>query len=420
MTSLQHIPFVTGIPGDDQKTITWVRNGELLEGASTKTGHDGVLNSAPSQLQENIVVVDKNTRILELGLAVVNESVKEIEEAINSSGTADIIAAVKSHGESIELHDQHFIDVDKSIDELETSTTELDVDIGVRSENSGPNSIFDDLVFIKTRIGNNAGEDINGLPAESEASGLIRKIQDTTTQAINNKNSIDNILKTIDDADLDTTKTEVHSIRAELGNKTLANGTTVYVRLDNIESHDSEVDTTIGKIKTSIGLDSRNIGEDVNKNTLVVAELKTVLEAPSTGLIDKVSSIETTLNAPTSGVLAKVDTLETNLAGLDTRVGKTGTGLVGVIEALNVFVGKNNGKPSADSLSGRLTTLTALHNDTASTVQDMQSELGTANSDIIGDIKTIKATQAAQDVQLKDFDTRLKALEEKVKALESV
>lgn len=419
MTSLKPLPFVTSLPGEDQKSIDWIRNGVLLEGASTKLGHDGILNKASVQIQENVVVIDANTKILELGLALVNESVKDIEDSINSSGTANIIEAVKSHGETIERHESHLEEIDTSVDELNTKIDETLANVGIRSEESGTLSVFDDLLFIKTRIGSNDNEDINGLPSTGDATGLIRKLQDTTFQAINNKNSLDAISEEITNLELPKTKAEVNELRVELGESKNATGTPVYGRLKAIEDHSTELDDSISKISTAIGLGSRDIASDVDLVTSDVNNLKTLIETPSTGLVDKVKTIDTALNDSDTGVIAKVTLLESNISEVDTRLGKTGTGLVGKVEELESFVGKNDGTPSQDSLAGKLTTLTALHNDTAASVQDMQVELGTSNSGLIGDVKAIKETLAEQDTQLKAFDERIKALEEKVKALES-
>lgn len=124
-----------------------------------------------------------------------------------------------------------------------------------------------------------------------------------------------------------------------------------------------------------------------------------------------------------------MDAIEDEIETINGKIGSSGIGKD--ISDISNFVGYGTEPAPKTSLAGKLETLTALHNDTAASVQDLQVELGNANSGIKGDIKTINATLTAQDTRLKaigeqlvaqdklikEFNVRLGVLEQKVNDL---
>ena len=80
MIALHKIPYVTNLPDDGQTKIIWIKNGELLEGASTNHGHDGVLNATGVQIQENVEVLEVNIKNVANSLNETNATVEKLEE----------------------------------------------------------------------------------------------------------------------------------------------------------------------------------------------------------------------------------------------------------------------------------------------------------------------------------------------------
>lgn len=418
MIALHKIPYVTNLPDDGQTKIIWIKNGELLEGASTSHGHDGVLNATGVQIQENVEVLEVNIKNVANSLNETNATVEKLEELIAIAGNLDLVEQVKTNTDDIKLVKTEQESLNETVETTSEEVNQVIQEIGSRSISSGTRTVFDDLVFIKSVVGQEPGQDINGnMSPGAEASGIIRKLGDTTKQVIINTDNIATLSESVESADLPKLVEDTVSFRKELG-PVQPNTLPMYTRLNTLETDSEKSKEEIEKISNSIGIDSRNIVEELDTLSANTDTLEKDLNTPTTGVKALLGNIETVVLDPTSGLNVKVDTIEDEIETINGKIGSSG--ISKDISDISNFVGYGAGSAPNTSLAGKLETLTALQNDTAASVQDIQVELGNANSGIKGDIKAINAKIAAQDARLDSFDERIKALEAKVAKLETV
>ena len=429
MITLHKIPYVTNLPDDGQSKIIWIKNGELLEGASTKHGHEGVLNTPGVQIQENVEVLEVNIKNVAKSLNETNVTVEKLEELIAIAGNLDLVEQVKTNTSDIKLIKTEQESLNETVETTSEEVNQVVQELGSRTISSGTRTVFDDLVFIKSVVGQEPGQDINGNTTPGAgASGIIRKLGDTTKQVITNTANIAILSALVESADLPKLIEDNVSFRKELG-PVQPDTLPVYIRLNALETDSKETKEEIEKISNSIGIGSRNIIEELDTLTTSTDTLEKDLNTPTTGVKARLDNIETAVLDPASGLAVKVDAIEDEIETINGKIGSSGIGKD--ISDISNFVGYGTEPAPKTSLAGKLETLTALHNDTAASVQDLQVELGNANSGIKGDIKTINATLTAQDTRLKaigeqlvaqdklikEFNVRLGVLEQKVNDL---
>jgi uncharacterized coiled-coil protein SlyX len=287
---------------------------------------------------------------------------------------------------------------------------------GVRAISSGSRTVFDDLVFVKSTIGQEKGQDINGNTTPgSEASGLTRKIEDVTKQTIKNTNELAVVSALVESSDLPKLIDDNTQFRKELG-VAPDDDTTIYLRLSGLESKDTTNKETIESISESIGLGKCVVVDELDSLKTQALAIENELNTPDTGVKARVTTLEKVVLDPSTGLGVQVSDIKDEVTKVNDKIGDQG--ITKDVKNISDFVGYGTEPAPKTSLAGKLETLTALHNDTAATVQDIQVELGNANSGIKGDIKIINDKLAAQDVVIKDFDARLKLLEDRVAALE--
>lgn len=416
---IQTLPFVTGLPDDGQTSIRWVRNGELLEGSSTKKGHDGVLNASSVQIQENVMVVHGNLKIVADNVDTMGSKVTHLENIIAQELDLVLVQKVAKNTEDIATLDAELkvtnIQVDASKLEIETITGEL----GLRVEESGTKTVFNDLIFLKTKVGHPENEDLNGNPLPGlESSGLTRKIETVTEHSLATKAELDQLKLDVESVDLTEINKSVNELRTEIG-PTPAEPLTpkVYERLSSLESDMGTAQETISSIESAIGLDSRVIQDDVDVLQATVTAIDALLNDDPGGVIPRLTIVETTLTDSSTGVIKIQNDHTSQIAALETKVGPTG--LSKELADVSTFVGYGTVPAPPTSVAGKLETLIALHNDTAASVQDLQVEVGNANTGLVGDVKTLKATVTAQGADIVDLKSRMTALEARVTALET-
>ena len=416
MIKLHKIPYVTNLPDDGQSKIIWIKNGELLEGASTKNGHEGVLNMVGVQIQENVEVLEVNIQNVANSLNSTNESVEKLEEIIAVTGNLDLVDQVKTNTSDIETLKTSQVELNTAVDLNTKETQHLITDVGARTISSGSRTVFDDLVFVKSTIGQEKGQDINGNTTPgSEASGLTRKIEDATKQTIKNTNELAVVSALVESSDLPKLIDDNTQFRKELG-VAPDDDTTIYLRLSGLESKDTTNKETIESISESIGLGKRVVVDELDSLKTQALAIENELNTPDTGVKARVTTLEKVVLDPSTGLGVQVSDIKDEVTKVNDKIGDQG--ITKDVKNISDFVGYGTEPAPKTSLAGKLETLTALHNDTAATVQDIQVELGNANSGIKGDIKIINDKLAAQDVVIKDFDARLKLLEDRVAALE--
>lgn len=397
---LKPLPNVTGLPDEliDQKSINYIKNGELLEGAKTKNGSDGNLNRPSVQIQENVVVLDENIKLLAENSNSANQSIQQLEAFINQSGNTDLIEKVNEQSTQIENLQTSVVSIEQEQLLQNQNISTNTIHIGNKVEANGLLNIFEDLLFIKTKIGNTRDENINNQPQiGAEPSGIIKRLEDVTKQVLTNQQNIYNIQTDLNGVDVSTLKTDVEVLRSEIGDKFLAKPFPIYTRLDSLESKDSTIELKLSTIENSLG--GRNVNQDLTSLEQAQSTTNDEISHPDTGILSRLNTIETKLSNPADGVDKKIADLNTKQSQLESDQSTTDV----KINEINTFIG-NEQTPSPTSLLTKLNELIAIQNDTSATVQDIQSEIGNASSGILGDIVLIKQ-------RLTNLEARVAALE---------
>lgn len=407
---IQQLPFVKGIPDDGQKRITFIKNGEQLIGSETKYGYSGNLNAASSELQENIVICDHNIKLLAGASDATNVEVEKIKELISDSGSLELIEKVEKNSEDIaSLKAENVVNVN-DIKTLKLENKKIVENLGTKPAGDNVRDVYADLTYVKTKIGNSAGFDINGNPVVGiPSSGLTKRLEDTTAQVLVNKTDIKKIQDSLEQTDLVVLDEQVKELRTELGPKAIDGEKTIKTRLDEVETKVTTNSSEISKINQSIG--SVSVVDEIASMKQEHQELDELINDPTTGLIKKVETNTTAIGDVSSGLVKSTIDNKKSIDDIDKQLKDPTTGLIKQVSDLKTFTGIGQADPQQDSLAGKIKVLTALTNDNSSTIQDIQVELGNASSGLIFDVAQMK-------IQLADHKTRIGALETKYTALE--
>lgn len=387
MTSkVDFLPFVDGIPEDGQRRLSWIRNGDLLNGSDTKYGHEGNLNEVGVQLQQNIVFLAKNIDLVDQDTIDIKKDIAEIQEILGDASSGSLIETVNEHTAEIKTINENLTQLTEDFNEDHLKLNRVLNDVGTRTSTNGPNSIFGDLIFIKTRIGNNAGEDINGLPTNSTdpATGLFLKVNEQGT--IINKHTLDiaSLTTRLDNSKIDELHESVDSIRLELGPKPTPNSTTVYDRLTSLESSKVDIDDQLSSIEEKIGPDK--IIDKVNQNTTDINTVEDAINNPTSGIKKSVKDLQTSQDALLNDVIELTTNVETNT----TKIGNDASGLIKDVNLLNKTVGIGQAEPT--SLITRTANLETVTAGQTTTLQDIEVILGTSTTGLQGDVANINKT----------------------------
>lgn len=391
MEILNQLPFVDGVPEDGQSRLTWIRNGEQLVGADKKYSNEGNANILSVQLQKNIVFLAENFDLLKVNQDLSAADIEKIKEILNDAGTEGLIELVNTNTEQIRLLNIAVEQLKLALEIQDQTIGDITALVGARTENSGSNNVFDDLLFIKTRIGNNAGETINGTPqAGLTASGIILKLDNVTRQAIKNTSDIEDIKTSITESDLPKIHKDLDGIRQELGIKPASGSNTIYVRLKTLEDEDTLINARIDELRSDIG--PGKLVTKVNANTTKIASLDDDINGAD-GVVEQTASIKLAIEAPSTGIEARLNKVTTQSESTTTLVGKTANdGLRKSVADINTTLGVGTTPLPASSVLGRLDLIESEQSDQIAKVQEIEVVLGTSTTGLQGSV--LKNTKA--------------------------
>ena len=390
------LPFVDGLPvGPEQTRINWIKNGDFLEGAKTSLTNEGNLNAAGVQLQQNIVYLHGR---MELEGTAFGSRLTHLEKIVDESLSLDVVETLNRHTTEIGV-------LTATQEDHENKITQNRTDIDKHSEILGVplsppvRNMTEDLQWVKTEMGNYPDEDINGNPdPDALPTGIKRHVLDNTAQSVQNRNDIANIQQTMNDADLGALKNNVEDLRDDVGTNT--QNKTVFSQLDE---HGVLLDVhtqAINKIKLDIGDgDGLTIAERMGNQETAFTELKRIVQAPDTGLVDKVVDLQE--QADTTDV--KVQDHSVDIESLKTTVGDAESGLVKDMTDVKDKIGFGVNPPT-DSLEYRFNALQALQNDTSVQLQDLQAELGTSSTGLTGEVRQLQAQLIALTARVETLE----------------
>lgn len=391
------LPHVDGLPvGPEQTRINWIKNGDFLEGAKTSLTNEGNLNAAGVQLQQNIVYL--HTR-MELEGTSFGSRLTHLENIVDESSSLNVVETLNRHTVEIET-----LNNTQTVQDNQISLNRIDIDkhtemLGLPTNNPSGRNITEDVQWVKVELGNYPEQDINGMPEPGALStGLKRRVLDNTAQSVQNRNDIATIRQEINDADLGTLRNDVEDLRDDVGTNT--QNKTVFSQLDEHSIKLAEDAQSILKIKQDIGAgDGLTINERMGNQETAFADLKQIVQAPDTGLVDKVVDVQEQSDLTD----VKVQENSTEIGTLKTTVGDSTTGLVKDMTDVKTKIGFGS-NPPVDSLEYRFNALQALQNDTSIQLQDLQTEVGTASTGLTGDVRQLQAQLLALTARVEQLE----------------
>lgn len=393
---LNELPFVDGIPDEGQKRIPWIREGDCMSAAVTKYGNEGNMNAAGVSIQDNVEALEVNATKTKDKVNVIVENVNNINKALEMGADVDIIKQINTNKENIEILQVHMQFAEENIGELFTDTDFLKEDVGVfdPAEDSYYRTVRDDLLWVKTEMGQYPGQDINGLSSPgAEGTGMKRRIIDNSTEIVDHRIRIKTLEDNYNDSDVGSLSLKLNELRDEMGPKSEAVvGSTVYKRLKDIELYKTLSSEQIAEIKDAIGWGgTQSINVRVSNVESRATALETTINTPVTGLSAKVNSIETQI-----GTSQQPASINGRLSGLRNDVNAQGIilgasssdGLRGEVAWITQKLG-NETNPAQGTIFFRLNTLTTITNENASNIQDLQAEIGNNQTGLKGSVLTL-------------------------------
>lgn len=194
---LTELPYINDVNADTaiQFPLGWIKNGEPLTGSTMIYGSDGILNRVSNQLQQNIVTLDNNNILMVDAINNISTNVDNINLTL---GNTDI--SISSRVNALEIDNtamNNNISLNTTnIVAANTNINSVISDIGAYDSNldSVYRTVRNDLLYIKTQIGNYTGQDNNSqLVDNNSATGMKLRLE-TLAQAVNNNsNSISSL-----------------------------------------------------------------------------------------------------------------------------------------------------------------------------------------------------------------------------------
>lgn len=387
---LSELPFVDGVPDAPQKRIQWIREGDCMSAAKTKYGNEGNLNAAALGVQKNVEALDAN----DLKTA---DKVNELVENVNNINDALEMATDISAIQQIEKNRVDIVELKRvegettvGLNNLTINFDHLKEDVGYHDPlQDGPYlTVRENIVLLKTEIGHYENQDINGNPLPpgetSEATGMKRRIIDNTTQLVDHRLRIDTLERNYEDSDVGQLGIKLNEIRAELGPHSDTVGKQpAYTRISVLETAAINFNTSIDEIKADIDFSGMPIKDRV---TTLESKTLTLENSVNVDLKPRVTSIETQIGSestPTS-INGRLSGLRTDVNDLKTIVGVSSSdGLRFQVTDINRRLGSEV-SPAAGTINKRLNDVIIQANQSTSSIQDIQVEIGNNQSGIKG------------------------------------
>ncbi|QQG32088.1 fibritin neck whiskers protein [Citrobacter phage CkP1] len=393
---LKTLPYVNGLPGEGQTRINWIKNGESLDGASTKFGVDGALNRGPNQVQENVVVLNDNIETIAEKTTEMDSQIETINSILSVSENVDAMAQIGKNTTDIGLLKTANENVQTGILDLDTRVDFLEEDIGTYNPTQDTlyRPVRSDLYWIKREMGQYPGQDINGQSVSgNESTGMKRRIIDNTSSIVQSINRITELENLFNDSDVGSLTIEVQNLRSEMGPRGSATIDPVYTRLTKTTNTVNGLLVSMEDVMDSIGYNEGvpSIITLVNSNTSEITEINRKLSTPSTGIIPRIEVIEQqigTENAPLT-IRGRIKTNTDSINSLYQIVGAdTSSGLRGQVAWINQVVGivPEGSQPPTTSLIYKMTALENQQSSINDSIQDLQVEIGNNNEGLKGQV----------------------------------
>lgn len=387
---LSELPFVDGVPDAPQKRIQWIREGDCMSAAKTKYGNEGNLNAAALGVQKNVEALDANDLKTADKVNELVENVNNINDALEMATDISVIQQIEKNRVDIVELKRVEGETTTGLNNLTINFDHLKEDVGYHDPlQDGPYlTVRENIVLLKTEIGHYENQDINGNPLPpgetSEATGMKRRIIDNTTQLVDHRLRIDTLERNYEDSDVGQLGIKLNEIRAELGPHSDTVGKQpAYTRISVLETAAINFNTSIDEIKTNIDFSGMPIKDRV---TTLESKTLTLENSVNVDLKPRVTSIETQIGSestPTS-INGRLSGLRTDVNDLKTIVGVSSSdGLRFQVTDINRRLGSEV-SPAAGTINKRLNDVIIQANQSTSSIQDIQVEIGNNQSGIKG------------------------------------
>lgn len=389
---LKQIPFVDGIPDENQEKINWIVNGEQLFGAESTSGNEGNLNLSSVQIQKNIEVIVENENVL-LGAIETNKTkIQNIELLLNESADLSIFEQLSEIKSNVDHLEESVDKIKIDSNSMSLNLDNIESEIGVKSSVFGNKNIHQNLDYLKTRLGNNKNEDLNGNFVDGkEDSGVIKKTNDAINQAFLNANEIIKIKDKLDEVGLETLDSDVDKLKNYIGIKPISFDKTIYEQISINKLDISKHDEKINQIFASIGTENvKSQLSDLEESYLNQNEEISLLKANEVDFEIALKKNESDFS-----------NLNQNFSDLNVIIGSTpNEGIRNDVNILKVALGEDS-LTDQKTVKGRLKKLETEHSINSAKIQDIEIQLGDVNSGLIKQITT-NTKSIAGDVQSND------------------
>lgn len=379
------IPYSSN-PNDGQEKISWIVNGEHLNGLD-RNGDTGTLNRSGMQLLENIETLDDNIKAIVKIINELDSSVDEQKRLFDALTNGDTLSLLQSTSLALDEIRQNDVRTNELYESVRQKFYELVASIGTRNpEDSSERTIFDDIAFIKSVIGNKTNEDYNGNVSTAQSSGFFKKISDISNHVVVLENLIDNLSDRVQRAQTEQLEQNINELREEIGNSSGKTERTIYFRIASTENDIKTINAEIGEINQKIGA-PEIIKLKVKENSDEIVSLK----ARTSELLSSVEEIHQSITATDTGIKPRISTVE-NLVKLNQEA---------TADIRNSLESTNKIAVDANDLS---LNNQELQRNLSYTVSNLQLELGTDSSGLKGELISTKA-------KLEDTSNKLKNVE---------
>lgn len=404
------LPNVDDVPGKFQARMNWIRNNEPLNGASTRYGHEGELNRAPVQLQENIVYLHGELDVVAGFANHLYDDIESIKDSLELGTDVDAITQVYRNRDDI-------IKINKTIDEHEVEISDLiqgqgfiKDDIGIYDPLVDPKyrTLRGNIVFIKKEMGAYPGQDMNGQPSEGAlGSGMKHRIITNSDAIAKVTTRVNELEDKFVDSDVGALSGRVDKLRTEIGPESMATDQSIYVRFNKTDLDLGTVKETQGRISTAIDLQNPTpISSRVRTLETRTLAIDATVNTSGTGLVDRVGSIEYSIGTSSDplSLEGRMASLQSQQDDINSVVGAdSSSGMRGQIAWVQQKIGPDDGSDTA-SIEGRLKVITETQNVHESSIQDLQSEMGNGTSGLKGDVNTLKKTMYGDSLATDPID----------------
>lgn len=377
---IPNIQYVDGLPSEGQRRISWIENGEQLNGAKTRFGNDGELNRVSVELQKNIVTLDLNDLVVASKLNETIDVTNELYRIVTDGTGADLNERVTVLETDVANTKLGLEQTNNSLVIIRTSQEALQENVGYYDPNEDTvhRSLREDDVFLKQQLGNWPDEDMNGRYEEgTETTGIKGKITTLLSESSSQNTRISAIETKISVSGIETLAEDVALIRTELGTSSAMEGKDkVFDRLNSMETSQQEIIRDINTVNDAIDVSNPiTLSSRVSTSERDIQSVTTKVSGEN-GLEFKVQKITEKIGSPGTSdtILGNIEYLDADIEKLNREIGLTDA------EGLRKKVA--DASDSANQANTKASQVETGLISTNANVSELQTEIGDSSSGI--------------------------------------